>query len=126
MVALGAAVVVALGVDVLGDLTQTRPDRPRPGWRSEVVFEVRARDEAHRPAALAQRLWSACAHTAERDLAVPDELPGGRARVVVEPALGRYARQRLRGCLEDFTLDRARGHVVAVRQVPPAPAGSAS
>ena len=111
-----------MGVDVLGDLTQTRPDRPRPGWRSEMVIEVRARNEAHRPAGLAQRLWLACAHTAERKLVAPGltELPGGRARVVVEPALGHHARQRLRGCLEDLTIERARGHVVSVRHLPPA------
>ncbi len=121
LAAAGLTVAAVVGVDALGDLTQTRPDPPRPGWRSEVVFEVRARNPAHRPAALAQRLWSACAHNAERTILAPGliDLPGGLARVVVQPSLGRHAHQRLEGCLEDFTLDRARGRVVAVRHLPP-------
>ena len=121
LAAAGLGVAAAVGVDTLGDLTQTRPDPPQPGWRSEVVFEVTPRDSAHRPAGLAQRLWSACAHSAERTILAPGvtELPGGLARVVVQPSLGRHARQRLEGCLEDFTLDRTRSRVVAVRQLPP-------
>ncbi len=113
--------VTALGVDVLGDLTQTRPDARRPGWSSEVVFEVRSRDPEHRPADLAGRLWSSCQHTAERTLLAPGvvDLGKGVARVVVRPVLGTHARQRLAGCLEDLTLDRARGRVVSIRDLPP-------
>ena len=121
--ALGAAglVAAALGVDVLGDLTQTRPDARRPGWRSEVVFEVRSRDPERRPVGLAGRLWSSCQHTAERTLDAPGvvDLGGDMAKVVVRPALGTHARQRLKGCLEDLTLDRVMARVVDIRDLPP-------
>jgi hypothetical protein len=110
------AMAAVLSVDVLGDLTQTRPDDPRPGGRSEIVFDVVTRDPRASALAAAQALWGACQGTIERrtspaDVAVDEE----RARVEVAPALGTHARQRLRGCLEDATLDRVRGDVVAIR-----------
>lgn len=111
--ALGVGAV--LGVDVLGDLTQTRPDHPNPGARSEVVFDVRTRDPDSPVLPAAQGLWSACQGTIRRDSGPADVVVRGeRARVVVAPALGTHARQRLRGCLEDATLDRVRGDVVAI------------
>ena len=125
LVAVGLILATSLAVDTLGDLTQTRPDRPRPGWRSEVVFEVVARNSAHRPPELAQRLWGACTGTAERRVEPPGVSEGrdGLARVVVAPSLGRHAEQRLRGCLGDLTLDRSRARVVSVRPLPPAEHG---
>jgi hypothetical protein len=109
------AVASVLTVDVLGDLTQTRPDHPNPGARSEVVFDVRTRDPNSPVLPAAQGLWSACQGTIRRDTGPADVVVvDGRARVVVAPALGTHARQRLRGCLEDATLDRVRGDVVAV------------
>ncbi len=122
LAAAGLVVAGVLTVDALGDLTQTRPDPPRPGWRSEVLFEVRARDPAHRPPDLAARLWASCQHTAERTILAPGivSLGGDVAKVVVRPSLGQHARQRLTGCLEDVTLDRAKGRVLAIRHFPPA------
>jgi hypothetical protein len=122
LVAAGLAVGGVVTVDTLSDLTQTRPDKVRPGWRSEVVFDVRWREEGRRPPQLADRLWGACRGTAERATLPPGvvELGGDRARVVVRPALGHHARQRLTGCLEDVTLDRAKGSLVSIRDLPPA------
>jgi hypothetical protein len=111
--ALAAAAVV--GLDVLGDATQTRPDREHPNAVTEVVFDVSVRDERN-VAQAAQGLWGACQTTIQRSTSPADvAVEGSRARVVVRPALGTHARQRLSGCLEDATLDRVLGRVVAMR-----------
>lgn len=101
---------------MLGDLTQTRSDHPAPGAATEVVYEVILRDERRPFLPAAQSLWAACQGTMERATGPADvHLDGRIARVVVTPALGAHAQQRLRGCLEDATLDRIRGDVVAMR-----------
>lgn len=113
-------IVAAVVVDLLGDLTQTRPDHVPPGAATEVVYQVVLRDEDDRRPMLqwAQGLWGACQGTIERRTGPMDvTVSGHTARVVVAPSLGTHARTRLRGCLEDATLDRMRGDVVAMRLV---------
>ena len=113
----GVLVVAAVvAVDVLGDLTQTRPDHPNPGAATEVVYEVILRDERRPVLPAAQGLWGACQGTIQRNTSPVDvRMEGNVASVVVTPALGTHARQRLQGCLEDATLDRVRGDVQAMR-----------
>ncbi|MGH9223830.1 MAG: hypothetical protein ACRD2W_08625 [Acidimicrobiales bacterium] len=116
--------VAAAGVDVLGDLTQTRPDRVKAGSRSEIVLQVSERS-GRRPARFetAEGLWYACRHVAPTRLAAPGlvDIGGGRFKAVTEPALGEHAWRRLQGCLEDMTIDRVRAEVVSKRDVAPAP-----
>jgi hypothetical protein len=110
------AVASVFAVDVLGDLTQTRPDHPDPGGATEVSYEVILRDERRPRLQAAQALWGACQGTVQRNTSPVDvRLDGRVARIVVAPALGTHARQRLSGCLEDATLDRIRGDVVAMK-----------
>ncbi|HEX2038367.1 MAG TPA: hypothetical protein VHF47_01400 [Acidimicrobiales bacterium] len=116
-----AVVAVAVGavvaVDVLADYTQTRPD-PRRHTSMEIVFDVSTRNPK-RPALLAaQGLWGACQGTVYRTTgAGAVEVEGRRARVVVHPALGTHGQRRLRGCLEDVTVDRVKADVVHMREL---------
>ncbi|MGH9188185.1 MAG: hypothetical protein ACRD0U_20655 [Acidimicrobiales bacterium] len=108
---------LSAGVDAIGDLTQTRPDRVPADSRTDIVFEVRS--ERYRPGlhAAADGLWGACAGTTGRSLIVDPgivEVSPGRFRLSVEPGLGEHARRRLVGCLEDLTIERVKGVVVSV------------
>ena len=121
LVLLALFAVVAVGVDVLGDLTQSRPDRVVPGSRSEIVLQVSERNRPG-PARIesAESLWFACRQVAPRRLVDPGlvGVGGGRYRFVVEPALGEHEWRRLQGCLEDMTIDRVLAEVVSKRDVP--------
>ncbi|CAN5604173.1 hypothetical protein BH20ACT2_BH20ACT2_25040 [soil metagenome] len=119
------AALVVLGVvavDLLADATQTRPDQIRPGSRTAVTLEVDLRDD--RPAlTAAEGLWGACQWMVRsRTLVEPGIEPLGadRFRLTLSPELGRRGEMRLRGCLEDFTIDRVRAQVVAMETFAPA------
>ncbi len=121
---LGLVVATVAGIDWLADLTQNRPDQVLPGSRSEVVLDVTVRHHFD-PGRLttAQGLWGACQHTAFRRLVGPGmvEIGEGRFHVVTEPALGDNAWRRLKGCLEDITVDRIKADIVSKRDFPPGP-----
>lgn len=116
---IGLGVVAAVLVDAMGDLTQNRPDRPRPGSRSEIVLAVEARGRQRSPQYATESLWGACRGTVSQRLAPPGavEVEPGRVRLVTEPALGDNAWRRLRGCLEDATVDLVRANVVSKRDI---------
>ena len=120
--AIGAVVAVAAvsGVDALADLTQTRPDPHRPNSRSEVVLEVRTRDPRTSKRFAAEALWGACQSTARRTVIEPgmQAVSDDRFRIVVQPALGRHARDRLTGCLQDLTIEEILGTVISMREIP--------
>ena len=116
------------GIDALADRTQNRPDRPRPGSSTEIVLSVEGRGQQESPVYAAESLWGACRGTVTQSLAGPGpvEVAPGRVRLVTEPALGPHAWRRLRGCLEDATVDLVRARVVSKRDIrgaTPAPAG---
>jgi hypothetical protein len=118
----GLVVGTVAGVDWLADLTQNRPDKDVAGSRSEVVLDVTVRHHwSPAQLATAQGLWGACQHTAFRRLLDPGlvEVGEGRFRVVTEPALGENAWRRLKGCLEDVTVDRVKADIVSKRDFPP-------
>lgn len=123
----GALVVMAIvrGVDGLADLTQDRPDPPRPGSHSEVVLQVASRDRTGSALMSAEGLWGACQGTVHQRLVEPGvvDLGGGRVRMTTRPALGEHSWRRLQGCLEDATLDRVKATVVTKRDTT-APAAS--
>ena len=114
---------VAIGVDVLADLTQDRPDRVLPGTRSEIVLDLQSRDRGGSALLSAQGLWGACQGTVRHRLAEPGvvQVSDGRFRLITEPALGEHSWRRLQGCLEDTTLDKVKAHVVTKRDIGPAP-----
>ncbi len=114
---------LVMGIDVLADLTQDRPDRVLPGSRSEILLEVDSRDRTGSELLSAQGLWGACQGTVYQKLAVPGvtQVAEGQFRLQTEPALGEHAWRRLQGCLEDATLDRVKARVLSKRDLAPAP-----
>ena len=122
LVALGVAALV-LGVDLLADMTQDRPDRVVPGSRSEILLDLRSRDRGGSALLSAQGLWGACQGTVHHRLSELGvvEVADGRFRLVTEPALGEHSWRRLQGCLEDTTLDKVKAHVVSKRDIAPTP-----
>ena len=117
-------IVGILGVDELGDLTQSRADSVPPGSRSEIVLEIDTRGYRQPVDDAAANLWGACAGIVRHRLdsaagfePVGDD--GDEVRFWVEPGLGRNAERKLVGCLEDATLDRVVGDVESVRLIVP-------
>ena len=104
----------AMGADVLSDATQNRPDPFQPGMETDVT--IRLVGSLGDPEAWAHYLWGACApviarksqgaeilHLADRDF-----------RIDIPTAIGVYSERRLRGCLEDATVDHLQAQVLAV------------
>lgn len=118
---LALAAAIALGLDALGDLTQNRPDRDVPGSTSELLLRVSTRS-GEPPATAARRLWMACEHTVRNRLLDPGlvEVGDGLMGAVTEPAVGPRSWRRLKGCLEDLTLDHVQATVISKVDRPPA------
>lgn len=117
LVVLGLAYVA---IDVLADATQTRPDFEHPASRSEVIFRVGTRQHGRRPRLAAEGLWLHCQGATTGRRLIGDELEqvgDDTFRAVIQPALGTHAERRLRGCLEDVTVDRVKGRVVVIREI---------
>ncbi|MFI9758524.1 hypothetical protein ACIHFB_11340 [Streptomyces sp. NPDC051963] len=75
-------------------------------------FQVDTRDASmttERRSLAAQQLWERCPDSTSVPLhhATLGDLGDGLFAGAVRPALGEHDRMRLRGCLEDATLDRA-------------------
>ena len=105
----GAA--LAVSIDVLGDLTQNRPDATTAG-QTTVALELTIRDEDLGSAKQAARsLWEACRVLVSNDLAGM-VATGSTVSMTFEPAIGPYSMQRLQGCFEDGTLDGLSAEVV--------------
>lgn len=125
--ALLAVVLVAAtagGIDVLGDLTQSRPDPVHDGAVTELVVAVEQDRFAQGDDAAAAALWAVCAgQTRSQADAPPAEVGAGRYRVVLSPAVGEHEERKLRGCLEDLTVDRVLGDIESWRTIPVAAAG---
>ena len=118
MVGVLVVAVAAGALYGLREATQNRPDEVRPGTATELTLDVRTRGGY--PADLgAQGLWGMCQQTVgDNRLRAPiTEMAPGRFTLVVEPALGTHAGRRLRGCLEDATVPRVSGDLVATRQL---------
>ena len=121
LVVVAVVAAVALAVDVLGDMTQTRPDEVNEDAVTEIVVDVdEDRFGCGRDAA-ADALWAVCsAQTSSRMTGDGrlDALGDGRYRVVLRPAVGDHDERKLVGCLEDLTVDRVLGRRRVVPHVP--------
>jgi hypothetical protein len=115
-IALAVAILIGtVGIDVLGDATQTRPDVLQSGTQSAIVVDIDIHGSPRATGEALESLWAVCRAT------VPNEIVGGmnalggsRYQLSVEPALGKYGERRLRGCLEDTTIDNVQGRVVSI------------
>ncbi|MDQ3941356.1 MAG: hypothetical protein M3238_08405 [Actinomycetota bacterium] len=116
LLALTVAVLLGtVGIDVLGDATQTRPDRLIAGTTSEIVVDVEIRGNARLSRIAMDSLWGACAVTVPNDLTQRGivRLGASSFQLNLHPAVGKYGERRLRGCLEDVTVDNIRADVVS-------------
>ncbi|MFE5817689.1 hypothetical protein ACFQ6S_30330 [Streptomyces sp. NPDC056479] len=118
---LSVALVAALVVS-LADLTQTRAEESNEHEATSMVVQVDLRGtdvSASRKALAAQQIWEGCRDSTSAPLrhAPLGDLGNGMFAGVVRPALTDHDLMRLRGCLEDATLERAHLTVVAVNDV---------
>ncbi|MHC3468619.1 hypothetical protein ACYF6T_07890 [Streptomyces sp. 7R007] len=115
---IGAALLAALVVG-LADLTQTREQHENDSEATSVLVQVDTRGPGmtgERRALAAEQVWERCRDSTSVPLnhAALGDLGGGMFAGVVRPALTEHDRMRLRGCLEDTTLDRAHLTVVGI------------
>ena len=116
IVAVVLAAVTAGAVYLLAEATQNRPDTVAADSVGTVTFEVRTRrfPEAIDPGAA---LWAVCQATGSTSTIRFESPSEGRYVATISPALGKHSRRRMEGCLEDGTLDRVSGNVIAVEMV---------
>jgi hypothetical protein len=106
-----ASVALVVGIGVISDSTQSRPDRVADGSSTRLVFDVTTRSgRGADEATLA--LWAVCSRTVSNEAVDgPTPVAAGQS-VTLEPALGEHGQRRLVGCIEDATIDRVLGRVV--------------
>lgn len=114
----GAALLGAL-VAGLADLTQTREEERNESKATSVLVQVDLRGPdttAARRSLAAQQVWERCRDSTSVPLrhATLGDLGDGLFAGVVHPALTEHDRMRLRGCLEDATVERAHLTVVGI------------
>lgn len=118
---LAVVAVVALAVDALGDMTQSRPDEINEDAVTEVILRVDEDRFGWGRDAAADALWSVCwAQTSSRMTGDGhlEALGDGRYRAVLRPAVGHHDERQLVGCLEDLTVDRVLADVERFRTYP--------
>lgn len=110
------ALLIAMSIDVLGDLTQNRPDARPLGGSGLVTLEVNRNGFTRPRLEAARSLWAACSGTVSKAHSATsfDALRGGKVLVVIEPAPGPNAQRRLRGCFDDATLDNIQARVLDI------------
>jgi hypothetical protein len=116
--AVGATLVAALVVG-LAQLTQTRHEEANGREVTSVLVQVDLRGTdltAERRSLAARQVWESCRDSTSVTLrhAALGDLGDGLFAGVVRPALTDHDRMRLRGCLEDATLERAHLTVVGI------------
>jgi hypothetical protein len=112
---------VAIAVDVLGDMTQTRPDEVNDDAVTEVIMRVDEDRFGFGRDAAADALWSVCWAMTSSRMAGDGRLEAlgdGRYRAVLRPAVGHHDERQLVGCLEDLTVDRVLADVETFRTYP--------
>jgi hypothetical protein len=109
---LAVALVTVLGVLALADATKYRGGLG-PEARTAVVFRVEVKHYHHDLEDAAASLWYACLPSVGWERATPPVAVGDdRFSAEIRPGLPEDARRRFRGCVEDGTVDKVRGHVV--------------
>ena len=122
-----AAAAVAGGVtatiDVVADATQTRPDRLVEDTTTVIDLDFRGQRATADPTRHASDLIRVCTSQSFLreipEMAVLD-LGATGARVLLAADLGEHGAARVRGCLEDTTLEQIQATVVSVTELPPA------
>jgi hypothetical protein len=109
-----------IGVGELADATQTRPDERDSERRTEIVVKVEGRNYRQSLETGATALFAACSATVSGTLTEPGilQLGDSQFQFSLTPALGKHGRERITGCLNDFTIERLRAHVVSIADEP--------
>lgn len=119
VLAAGTALGTAAGIDFVADRTQTRPDALAVGVETHIELQLYGEVVANDPERAFGHLWSLCTGPDVfrlRELPVPvvEHGPHGRFLVEIPAHVGEHAMARLRGCLNDTTLDKVRSRVMRV------------
>jgi hypothetical protein len=106
---------VGAGIGVVREATENRPDIVSAGSYTTIDFTVDTHRFQRGEPAAAISLWAVCSSTVGGTVSPTPESHDGAWRVRVSPAIGEHGENRLVGCLEDVTIDRVLGDVVALR-----------
>jgi hypothetical protein len=109
------AVALAIGIVAVREATQNRPDAVVDGSISVLDFDVALHDYRRGEAAAASALWVVCSASVAGDVSPVPEPVDDHWRVQITPAIGEHGSARLVGCVEDVTIDRVVGDVLALR-----------
>ncbi len=110
------ALALALGatIFVMREATQNRADAVVAGSVTTVEFDVETHRYERGEEAAAVALWSVCAASVGGTTSPVPTAVGDHWRVEISPAIGEHGENRLVGCLEDVTIDRVVGDVLAI------------
>lgn len=112
------AALTVLGLVALADATKFEGEQAADG-ETRVELAVRTTNYHHSLDDAASALWYACVGSVSWDELDPVEPIGDGTYVgAVRPSLGEDSTRRLRGCLEDLTVDRVLGEVITIRRLP--------
>ena len=115
---------MAAGIDVLADATQTRQDQLVNDTTTVIDLEFRGARATADPTRHASDLVAVCTSQSflrEIPAMAVLDLGNAGARVLLAADLGDHGTDRMRGCLEDTTLEQIQASVVNVSELPPAP-----
>lgn len=112
------AVATVVGLVALADATKFEGEVDE-GGTTEIMFAVDTKGYHHGLDNAATSLWNVCIGTiswkeASGPTAATDD---GTFRATVHPSLGEDTSRRLRGCLEDATVDKVRGNVIGIERL---------
>ena len=115
---LALVLVLVGGVFAMREATQNRPDPVVDGSETTIDFTVDTQRFRRGETAGAATLWAVCSATIGGDITPVPAPVDGAWRVSVTPAIGEHGENRLVGCLEDLTVDKVVGDVVAITSTP--------
>ena len=113
LITLTAGFLLVQALDVLADLTQGRADAPTKGTVSDVVMELSHKSTDRSALVTATSLLGACELSVPKHVDFQNLRATGRYSVAftISPGLGPHEEKRMRGCLQDVTLDNVQGTV---------------
>lgn len=120
---LGVVAALVVAVVLLRDATMAVRETMPPGSRTEVVVEADVvREEVHTAHDLTRALVLVCETDVRTEIAGEVEQLSPRSdgtyRFVFSPALSDSEQIRLRGCLQDATVDHLQLEVLRLRRLP--------
>jgi hypothetical protein len=104
--------LVGFGYSQLKEATEYTGREGKAGTNTTFTFQVKTKNFHHPDAVGATALWQACVSSLNWDSDTqPVAISPGLFRASVEPALAGDTKRRLRGCLNEATVDRIQGEV---------------